>query len=330
MFCQECGLGNSLQSKYCVGCGTILQHIATDIAPPPPPLRQSIGAAMKEKQITTKKELYATVVGTKNQYYYLQKFQEFDRAGGAGFSWHWPSFFVSFYWLLYRKMWGKAAWYFVLPYLIGLVAGFIAMVINDRSGGLVSFVSFIYFIGIWVVPPLYANAWYYTHCQKLIADSHIQTRDPERQLGILEAKGGTSSIALILIMIFGGIFTLSIMAAISIPAYQDYVDRSKVVQAINIGKQATESVDRYYLAHDQLPDSLLSTDFTAMIPQSIQNVDLNSQSGVISIRLNNTNNREQKVIFSPDHVGLAMAWQCSAIGLKPRSLPDTCQATKAE
>jgi hypothetical protein len=51
----------------------------------------------------------------------------FDEEAWKAVIGHWPAFFVTWYWLLYRKMWDLAALYFLLPlilaFAIGLVAG---------------------------------------------------------------------------------------------------------------------------------------------------------------------------------------------------------------
>jgi len=71
-------------------------------------------------------EFYRTVIVPKEQDYYLSRFAKFDGNGKAGASWHWPAFFVSFYWFLYRKMWFNALLYFLLPYIVLSILGIIA------------------------------------------------------------------------------------------------------------------------------------------------------------------------------------------------------------
>src|SRR4051794_5769029 len=73
---------------------------------------------------------YELAVG-KNAEYYVPKFEEFDK-GGSQLGWHWPAFFITTPWFLYRKMWGwglgNVAYFwvmltFVAPVAMGIAAG---------------------------------------------------------------------------------------------------------------------------------------------------------------------------------------------------------------
>ena len=46
---------------------------------------------------------YEAAIGP-NAGYYLQRFEDFD-AGGSKLGWHWPAFFATSGWFVYRKMW---------------------------------------------------------------------------------------------------------------------------------------------------------------------------------------------------------------------------------
>ena len=72
--------------------------------------------------ISSGDDLMATFVGPKNAHYYEQVFAKFERGGGS-LSWNWPSFFVTWFWLLYRKMymWWLLYW-FGLPITMVLVS----------------------------------------------------------------------------------------------------------------------------------------------------------------------------------------------------------------
>ena len=72
-------------------------------------------------QITVTEDEIAAFIGGKAQQYLL-KFRKFSVGGIDCFSatWHWPAFFIGFWWLLYRKMYLWAFVYFILliiPYV---------------------------------------------------------------------------------------------------------------------------------------------------------------------------------------------------------------------
>ena len=68
------------------------------------PYAQPVAGTAAPETSPEKKQLadYELAVGP-NRDYYVPRFEEFDR-GGSQMSWHWPAFFVTSPWFLYRKM----------------------------------------------------------------------------------------------------------------------------------------------------------------------------------------------------------------------------------
>ena len=56
-------------------------------------------------------ELYRAAIGPHGQDYYMRQFAKFDAHGKTGVSWHWPAYWATLNWLIYRKMWGWALAY---------------------------------------------------------------------------------------------------------------------------------------------------------------------------------------------------------------------------
>ena len=171
-------------------------------------------------------DLYRAVIG-RNPEYYLERFKRFDAAGKAGASWHWPAFFITFFWLLYRKMWGAAAGYVVLMLASYLVLPTVAMVVAGVGGGLAGLL--LHLVLVMVVPALFANALYYRHCRNRIADTESLAHDPQARSRELVRRGGTSEVAAAIgaiVAILVGIAFIGMIAAISLPAYNDYLERT--------------------------------------------------------------------------------------------------------
>lgn len=246
MFCSQCGNPVEDSAKYCLNCGNEL------------PQASAQGVARPVGQISpdTSEAFFRAVVGPRNQDAYLRRFARFEAQGKSGISWHWPAFFVTFYWLLYRKMWLNALIYFILPYLVMIPVGLGSVLLGDAVGETVASLGyFVYFFGMLVLPPLYANAIYYRHCKKKIAEVCSSPNDAPRQLGELSAKGGTSNALLIVFLLLLCVALIGILAAIAIPAYQGYTTRARMVEAISIGNDAAKSVAGHYGADQQSPDS---------------------------------------------------------------------------
>lgn len=326
MFCPKCGLGNPDTAQFCEGCGNKL--------PTPNYGSVQLGKDGYSSQPSySNKDYYEAFIGEKNQHYYLQKFQQFDRDGKTSITWHWPAFFVAFYWMLYRKMWLNAFLYFISPYLAlfvgGIIIGVLGAVLGEHAASSLSVLLVtVFYIGIFVVPAMYANTWYYKHAKKKIAETEMYANNPQKRFGILAGRGGTGSVVLFIILFFGLVAMIGIMAAIAIPAYQDYVNKSKNVQAYSIGKQASDAVATYYLQHHKAPTSLGDTTFNTHLPQSIQDVKFDDQAGVVVVELRGQSAEatSSRLIFTP-HLedNQNVLWTCSSEGIKPRQLPKDCQ-----
>lgn len=134
-------------------------------------------ANLEETDVTT--ELYKAVIGSKNQDYYLRRFAKFDADGKTSPTWHWPAFFSTLNWLIFRKMWGLALWFASLTITVALaVFGIGKLTLNYSSTTQASLIV-LFLLAIFVLPALYANAAYYRFCEKkitqaLASDSGVQ------------------------------------------------------------------------------------------------------------------------------------------------------------
>ena len=71
----------------------------------------------------------------------------------------------------------------------------------------------------------------------------------------LAVEGGTSNIALIIVLILAFVAMIGILAAVAIPAYQDYTIRAKVSQGLVYGSQYKAQVEEYAIQNQQWPES---------------------------------------------------------------------------
>lgn len=327
MFCLKCGMGNPDIAQFCGSCGTKL----------PAPNHASNVQLTKDGspvgQPYSNKDFYQAFIGEKNQQYYLQKFQQFDREGKTSASWHWPAFFVTLYWLMYRKMWVHALLYFLSPYIAliagAIIAAVVGKILGDDAGiVLISTMYVLFYAGVFIIPPLYANAWYYKHAQKKIAETAMYDNNPQKRLGILAGRGGTSGVFLVVFFVFFFIAIIGILAAIAIPAYQDYVHRSQNQQAISVGKQASEAVLKYYQQHNKPPHTLADTAFEMPPAKFVQDVSFDEEAGNIVVEVVNqsTSLNQPKIIFTPQRSENGdIEWVCSAQEIPERQLPPECR-----
>jgi type II secretory pathway pseudopilin PulG len=312
MLCPKCGNYNGDSESTCIKCGTALPKVLQTL---------STSGAGQPSDVTN---FYKAIIGPKNQAYYLRHFQRFDAKGKAGITWHWPAFFVTFLWLLYRKMWLHAMLEWLLPVIVIIPVVIIAATLGEPG----TYVAVLLYIAVvTLLPPLFANALYYRHCKKIIAESRVSSPDLQWQLGQLSGKGGTSNGVMIFFLIFVFIAIIGILAAIAIPQFVLFKNKAAVSQAVYTGKSATEHVTNYYLQNKGLPSNIEETGFNNPLPQSVKKIRLDSQTGVITVTMANQLN-DKSLLFSPyTNTDNQIVWKCSSNDINEVYLPNECKTT---
>ncbi len=176
-------------------------------------------------------ELLSAFVGPKNAHYFAGAFQQF--ATGNNVKWNWPAFFVTFPWLLYRKM-----WLYALAYVIGIP---VALAIIFSFGGMRGYSgeSLLYFIICWILAPVFCTRLYYAHARSKIGNIKLRTSSGEEQRLEVARAGGTSVAGIVVGVLFLLVpAVVGIIAAISIPAYNDYTVRAQVSEGLNLSAGA--------------------------------------------------------------------------------------------
>ncbi len=317
MFCPKCGSSNDDAAKFCVSCGAALALIGktAPIAP-----AQSEEAADEE-------EYYKAVVGAKNQDYYLDHFSRFDDEGKISPTWNWSAFLVTFYWLLYRKMWRGAAIYIAVPIVLLLLFWVVGAVAGSAVGFVVTLGSFAYVVAVFIAIPMYANGLYYMQCQKTIAAVRSTTQGTQEQLAELAGKGGTSHAAYRAILAINAVATIGVLAAIAIPAYQDSAARARVAEALTVGRDATEYADNYYSQYRSIPSNLDAADFMSSLPPSVKAVSIDNQAGTITITMTGGKaiNGKSLNFIASNTGGDRLRWTCMSEQIQDRYLPQECR-----
>lgn len=163
--------------------------------------------------------LYEPAIGEKNQDYYVAKFEDFDQQGpGLHASWNWAAFFFSGFWALYRKMYG---WFFAW-WGLATVAGIFERV---QSAGFQQTLAAALVV-MWLTFSAFANSLYHAKVKANIAAAQKSSPDILWVSKRLRSNAGVHAWVPIA---FGAISVIGIVAAVALPAYQDYTKRNAPV-----------------------------------------------------------------------------------------------------
>ena len=275
-----------------------------------------------DSDVLTEDEAWAAVIGDNNTHHYLTRFESLARGGSGG--WHWPAFFVTWYWMLYRKMWLPALIYFFAPWVGAVAIGVAAA----AAPGLAVVLYIAQWGAILVVPGLMAHKWYFKHCENRIRDVRARGGSKDQMVARLEAAGGTSGIIVVIVAALLIIATIGILAAVALPAYQTYTVKAKVAEAIPVGTDVAAAVGRRYEQTGQLPSQADVDGFVQEAPHHsryVSTVDLDSTSGTITVHVSaHPAEGSFQLVPSSDN-NHHLSWTCtSPDGLK-RYLPASCR-----
>jgi Tfp pilus assembly major pilin PilA len=265
-------------------------------------------------------DLMSAFLGPKNVGFYKRAFAKIE-SGGGNVGWHWPACLVTWFWLAYRKMW---AWFFgywlLWPIIVGVVAGLAGLVHE-------SLVYVVYIAGLWVVPPLFANALYHRHALGKIAKAQQVGGDPSAQALEAARLGGTSNVVVILIPAI--IILAGILAAIAIPAYQDYTIRAQVSEGLNLASGAKAAVTEYYQDTQSAPASNAQAGLAA--PAEISGMYTSSVAvydGEVVITYGNNAHQVisgNELNLVPQVANGRLEWQCYSETIAAKHLPAACR-----
>lgn len=178
--CTQCGNEVRPGEVFCRHCGARL-------AP------ESAGPVSEEE--------FAAFVG-KNTDKYLGPFRKFAQDGDSfSATWHWPAFFFTFWWLIYRKMY---LWLLALVLL-----------------GCVPYVGLLVMVGFGIS----AKYLYYRHAKKKILELKSQTASDADRAAAIARAGGVNNVAVVLIPI-AIVAIVGILAAIAVPQFVEYRRRA--------------------------------------------------------------------------------------------------------
>jgi len=275
---------------------------------------------------TEEEQDLATFVGPKNTDYYLRRFRKIE--AGSSASWHWPAFFITGPWLLYRKMWLMALGYILgLPILTGMLSGVFALFVGPVSATLISYL--VWGIVALIVIPIFANSWYKSRADAKIAAIDAKGLDDASRQREIASRGGVNWWApwLFLLVPFA---MLGVIAAIAIPAYQDYTIRAQVSEGIGLSEVPKQAIVSYHEENGEFPPHNLAAGLPA--PEDVSGLYVSSVTVDGSLIIINYGGEAHEILQGRALlVGLdadalpSYRWLCGSDDIEPRHLPSACR-----
>jgi Zn-dependent protease with chaperone function/type II secretory pathway pseudopilin PulG len=121
---------------------------------------------------------------------------------------------------------------------------------------------------------------------------------------------------------------VGVLAAVAIPAYQDYTAKARVAQAAIVGRDATAAVERYFYANGSGPASLEQAGFALADPgHAVQDVRVDPGNGVVRVFPAEPALRGKAIAFTPRlDENKKVAWHCSSEDIPSQLLPPDCRS----
>ncbi len=122
---------------------------------------------------------------------------------------------------------------------------------------------------------------------------------------------------------------IGILAAVAIPAYQDYTIRAKVTEGIGFGAAAKTSVSEFIVSQGALPadaaEAGITTGETTAVIQGVSYVAANGDIVVNFTDLGGDTAAGDDIIFRPDTSGSGVQWSCTRGSLPDKYRPANCR-----
>jgi type IV pilus assembly protein PilA len=119
---------------------------------------------------------------------------------------------------------------------------------------------------------------------------------------------------------------IGILAAIAIPAYQDYTTRAKVTEGLGMAASAKASVSEYRISRSTWPNNNTSAGITSPSTNYVSAVGVNNSTITVTFKAASGVTAGSTIVFNgtTDASGTVL-WTCTAGNVQAKYRPANCR-----
>ncbi|WP_317705323.1 pilin [Methylomarinovum caldicuralii] len=117
---------------------------------------------------------------------------------------------------------------------------------------------------------------------------------------------------------------IGILAAIAIPAYQDYTKKAKAAELLNAAGPAKAAVSEFIVANNSLPSNATQAGFSTVSTDYVSSVSWDSSNNRIAV-VGKGDLSGLDIYLAPTLSGGAVKWTCSSSGTNAKYAPGSCK-----
>jgi type IV pilus assembly protein PilA len=121
---------------------------------------------------------------------------------------------------------------------------------------------------------------------------------------------------------------IGILAAIALPAYQDYTKRSHVTEGLTLAGGAKASVTEFYSSNGHFPANNASAGIAlaaSITGNAVSSVGISASTGVITIHYNDKVENGKTITLSPTTTAGGVQWSCKGGDVQSKFRPSNCR-----
>lgn len=147
----------------------------------------------------------------------------------------------------------------------------------------------------------------------------------------MPAEGGVGVIVIIIVVVgFVMVAMIGILAAIALPAYSDYLNRAKVVEALYYAKSAGRAVGAHYETTQTIPQTLAEVGFDDKPPMDVREIHLNTGNGLLTVTMKGGMLEGKSFRLEPAlDDNKRVVWTCAPVDIQMNFLPRECREGSA-